>query len=165
MCVCVLSCLILWDPMDCSLPPSFIHGIFQAGILEWVAIFYSRDLSSPGIELTFMASPALAGRSCPTTPPGKPYLLSCVLYTYSLSCVLHFVTPWTVALQAPLSMGFLQEESWSGVPWPPPGDLPNPGMEPRSLTLQADSFPSEPPGKPSYYPSIVSNPHKLLTGP
>ena len=58
------------------------------------------------------------------------------------------MTPWTVAHQAPLSMGFSRLECWSGWPCPPPGDLPNPGMEPGSPTLQADSLPSEPPGKP-----------------
>ena len=57
------------------------------------------------------------------------------------------MTPWAVAHQAPLSMGFSRQEHWSGLPCPPPGDLPNPGIEPRSPTLQADSLPSEPPGK------------------
>ena len=46
-------------------------------------------------------------------------------------------------------LGFSRQEYWSGLPCPPPGDLPNPGIEPRSPTLQADSSPSEPPGKPS----------------
>ena len=49
-------------------------------------------------------------------------------------------TPWTVAHQAPLSMGFSRLEYWSGLPFPSPGDLPNPGMEPRSPALQADFF-------------------------
>ena len=50
-----------------------------------------------------------------------------------------FVTPWTVAHQAPLSMGCPRQEYWSGLPFPSPGDLPNPGVEPTSLALQADS--------------------------
>ena len=58
------------------------------------------------------------------------------------------MTPWTVACQAPLSMGILQQEYWSGLPCPPPGNLPNPGIKLRSPTLQAYSLPSEPPGKP-----------------
>ena len=66
----------------------------------------------------------------------------------SLSCVQLFVTPWTVAYQAPPSMGFSRRECWSGVPFPSPGDLPNPGMKPRSSALQADALPSESPGKP-----------------
>ena len=55
---------------------------------------------------------------------------------YVLSCFSHvwfFVTPWTVALQAPLSMGFSRQEYWSGLPWPPPGGLPDPRTEPVSL--------------------------------
>ena len=57
-------------------------------------------------------------------------------------------TPWTVAYQAPPSMGFSRQECWSGLPFPSPEDLPDPGIEPRSPTLQADTLPSEPPGKP-----------------
>ena len=53
----------------------------------------------------------------------------------SLSFVRLFVTPWTVAYHAPLSMGFSRQEYWSGVPFPSPDDIPNPGMEPGSTTL------------------------------
>ena len=56
--------------------------------------------------------------------------------------------PWTVAHQAPPCMGFSRQEYWSGLPFPSPGDLPNPGIEPRSPTLQADALTSAPPGKP-----------------
>ena len=59
-----------------------------------------------------------------------------------------FATSWTVARQAPLSMGFPRQEYWSGLPFTSPGDLPDPGLEPRSPALQTDSLPSEPPGKP-----------------
>ena len=62
------------------------------------------------------------------------------------SCVLLFATIWPVAVQAPLSMVFSKQEYWSGLPCPPPGDLPNPGTEPRSPMLQVDSLLSEPPG-------------------
>ena len=58
------------------------------------------------------------------------------------------VKPWTVARQAPLSVGFPRQESWSGLPCPAPGDLPNSGIGPRSPTPQVDSLPSESPGKP-----------------
>ena len=58
-----------------------------------------------------------------------------------------FVTPWTVVHQASLSVGFSRQAYWSGLPFPPPGDLPNPGIEPGSHALQVDSLPSEPPGK------------------
>ena len=66
-----------------------------------------------------------------------------------LSCVQLFVTSWTVANQASPSMGFSRQEYWSGLLFPSPGDLPDLGIEPRSLALQADTLLSEPPGKPS----------------
>ena len=58
-----------------------------------------------------------------------------------------FATPWTVARQAPLSLGFPRQEYWSGLPFPLPGDLPNPGIEPEvpvSPVLQVDSLPAKP---------------------
>ena len=66
-----------------------------------------------------------------------------------LSCVRFFATPWTVAYQAPLSMGFSRQEYWSGLPFPSPGALNNPGIEPGSPASQIDALPSEPPG-PNY---------------
>ena len=66
----------------------------------------------------------------------------------SLSRVRLFTTPWTTACQDPLSWGFSKQEYWSGLPCPPPGDLPNPEIEPRSPTLQVEFLLSEPPGKP-----------------
>ena len=65
-----------------------------------------------------------------------------------LSCVQLFETPQTVAYQALPSMGFSRQEYWSGLPFPSPADLPNPGIEPGSPALQTDALPSEPPGKP-----------------
>ena len=65
-----------------------------------------------------------------------------------LSHVGLFATPWTVARQPPLSMEFSRQEYWSALPFPSPGDLPDPGMEPRFLALQTDSLLSEPLGKP-----------------
>ena len=72
-------------------------------------------------------------------------LLMCV---WSRSVVSDSATLWTVAHQAPLSMGFSRQEYWSGVPFLSPGDLSDPGIEPRSPALQADSLPSELLGKP-----------------
>ena len=66
----------------------------------------------------------------------------------SLSCVRLFATLWTVAYQAPPSMGFSRQEYWSGLPFPSPGDLPNPGIEPGSPALEADALTSGPLGKP-----------------
>jgi len=72
----------------------------------------------------------------------------------SLSRVWLSAIPWTVARQAPLSMEFSRQEYWSGLPFPFPGDLPNPDIKPRSPTLQADALSSEPPGKPPGSQSI-----------
>ena len=66
----------------------------------------------------------------------------------SLSHVQLFATPWAVAHQAPPSMGFSRQEYWSGLPFPSPGDLPDPGIEPRYPALQTEVLTSEPPGKP-----------------
>ena len=65
----------------------------------------------------------------------------------SLSCVQLFATPWTVVCQASPSMGFSSQEYWSELPFPSPGNFPDPGIEPRSPTLQADSLLSEPAGQ------------------
>ena len=66
-----------------------------------------------------------------------------------LSHVRLFATPWTVAYQAPPSMGFSRQEYLSGLPFPSPGDLPDPGIKPGSPALEADALTSEPPGKPN----------------
>jgi len=70
-----------------------------------------------------------------------------VVVVYSLSHVQLFATPWTVACQAPLSMGFprQEQESWSGLPFPSPGDVPNPGVKPVFSTLAGEFFTTEPP--------------------
>ena len=65
------------------------------------------------------------------------------------SCVQFFMTPWNVAHQAPLSMGFPRQEYWSGLPFPSPRDLPNQGIEPASLALAGRFFITDPPGKPA----------------
>ena len=66
---------------------------------------------------------------------------------WSRSVVSDSAIPWTVAYHAPPSLGFSRQDYWSGLPFPSPGDLPNPGIEPGSPVLQADALPSEPPGK------------------
>ena len=74
--------------------------------------------------------------------------VKCEVKVKSLSCVQLFVTRWSVAHQAPQSMGFSRQEYWSRLPFPSPGDPPDPGIELRSPALQRDTLPSEPPGKP-----------------
>ena len=89
----------------------------------------------------------------------------------SLSRVRLFATPWTVAYQAPQSMEFSRQEYWSGLPFPSPEDLPNPGSEPGSPALQADALPSEPPGglknglirlHKDYFDEDSSNPYQNI---
>ena len=79
------------------------------------------------------------------------FLLTCNaagMSAWVLSGIWLFVAPWTVARQAPLSMGFSRKEYWSGLPWPPPGDLPGPGIEPGSPAWAGRFFTAEPAGKP-----------------
>ena len=81
-----------------------------------------------------------------TYKPGSPHQSETESEVVQLCLTL--CDPWTVAHQAPLSMGFSRQEYWSGLPFPSPGDLPDPGIEFRSPTLQADALTSAPPGKP-----------------
>ena len=78
-----------------------------------------------------------------------PMADSCQASKHLLNRVLLFVIPWTVVNQASLSLEFSRQEYWSGLVFPSPGDLDDPGTEPRSPALQADTLPSEPPGKDS----------------
>ena len=79
----------------------------------------------------------------------SPYVLG------HFSRVRLFVTLWTTDYQAPLSLGFSRQGYWSGLPFPSPGDLPDPGIKPGSSVLQADSLLSEPPGKPEVSVNIL----------
>ena len=80
---------------------------------------------------------------------------------YSVHCFSHsvvscsFVTPWTIALQAPLSVGFPRQEYWSVLPFPSPGDLPDPEIEPVSPAVTGRFFTTEPPGKPLGASSVL----------
>ena len=98
----------------------------------------------------------LSGKPPPPAPATKwlALLLGNLYVSYenesiSRSVVSSFATLWTVACQAPLSMEFFRQEYWSGLPFPSPEDLPNPGIEAGSPALQTDSLLSEPPGKPN----------------
>ena len=160
-----------------SLPPpaapSFWSGLLSASLSS------SLSFSHPSIfSLPLPTSSSLSELCC----IWSPHLLSLIFFSvscvfclfsfvrvsvsvphcaYSLSRVRLFSTTWTVARQAPLSMGFSWQEYWSGLPCPPPGDLPNPGSDPRSPTLQADSLPSEAPGKPPSLMMLISVSTKL----
>ena len=73
-----------------------------------------------------------------------------------------FATTWTVAYQAPPSMGFSRQEYWPGLPVPSPGDLPDPGIKPRYPTLQADTLTSEPPGRHAQTTAQLHLSHMLV---
>ena len=90
--------------------------------------------------------------------------LSCKCKSYLLSCVQLFATPWTVARQTPLSTEFSRQEYWGGLLCPSPGDLLNPGIEPRSSSLQEDSLPFELPGQPCVTPAYIKYKSSLISG-
>ena len=155
MCVCVcVSLLTLCHPMDCSPPGSSIHGILQARVLEWVAISFSRCLVNTFKEHYCTRSWMNEGNLRQSFQPPcfwvKVDILNILVraHTQSLSCVRLFATQWTVARQAPLSMGFPKQEYWSGLSFLSMGDLPNPGTEPVSPAWAGGFFTTEVPGKP-----------------
>ena len=104
------------------------------------------DLPDPGIE---PGSPAFQADALTSEPPGKPVCV-CVCVLIGFSHVQLFLTLWGIVCQAPLSMVFSRQEYWSGLPWPPPGDLPDSGTEPAffsSPALSGRLLPLVPPGK------------------
>ena len=125
------SCPTLCNPMD-----NTAYGILKARLLEWETFPFVRGSSQPR-EWT-QVSPHCRGIL---------YQLSHKVKVKSLGRVQLFVTH-----QAPPSMGFSRQEYWSGLPFPSPGDLPDPGIKPRSPALQADALTSAPPGKPQGKP-------------
>jgi len=134
----------------------------QKNIIQFSSVQFSRSVVSDSLrphELQHVRppcpspTPRVHSDSRPSSQwchPAISYVLSldaCVLWC---SVVSDSVTPWSVACQAPLSMEFSKQEYWSGLPFPSPGDLPNPGIKPRSSALQADSLPFEPSVRPVY---------------
>ena len=107
------------------------------------------DLPGSGTE---PVPTALVGRFFTTEPPGKPQIIT--FESNFLSIILHYFSSESHSVMSNslqshgLSMEFSRSEYWSAWPIPSPGDLPNPGIKPRSPTLQADSLPAEPQGKP-----------------
>ena len=127
-CSVTQSCPTLYNPIECSPPDSSVNGISQARILEWVAISFSWGSSQPRnwTHISCIVRWILyhwATWEAPNLKASKDSPKSCL--TLSIS--------WTVACQAPLSTGFSSQEYWSRLPFPSPGELPGPGIEPRSL--------------------------------
>ena len=123
LCCCLVtkSCLALCKLIDCSPLGSPVHVISQARILEWVAISFSKE--SSGVKPVSLAWQVDSLPLSHLRSPPPPVGLLYYLFIYF----------------------------WSGLPFPSPRDLPDPGIKPRSPALQADALTSEPPGKPIYF--------------
>ena len=120
-------CPTLFDPMDCS-PPGFPRQEYWSG----VTLPSPGDLPDPGIKPMSFMSPELASGFFTTSANWEVFWFPQFSSVQSLSRVQLFVTPWAVACQAPLSMGFSRQEHWSGLRFPSPGGLPDPGIKPTS---------------------------------
>ena len=109
-------------------------GCKESGMTEWQTLSFSVCIHNNKYSLITSCQ----GQEVPVKfhhPPLLALEMKMKVKVKSLSRVRLFATPWTVAYQAPLFMGFSRQEHWSGLPFPSPGDLPNPGIEPRSPTL------------------------------
>ena len=91
----------------------------------------------------FTSSLTVAGQSFQISHSNREHV-----YVHALSHVQLFVNPWTIARQAPLSMEYSRQEYWTGLPFPTPGNLPDPGIKPESPALAGRFYAPEPPGKP-----------------
>ena len=144
-------CLTLCNPIDCSPPGSSVPGILQARTLEWVAISFSNAC----MHAKSLQSCLTLCDPMDSSPPGSPVpgilqarILEWAAISLSDLIAKSRLTLWIMALQASLSKGFSRQEYWSGLPFPSPGNLPNPGIQLGSPALQGDALTSEPPGKP-----------------
>ena len=138
-------CLTLCDPIDCNPPGCSVHGISQVRILELVAISFSRESSWPRdrIQVSHIAGRFFTGWATREAPVNSFLCLvtqSCLTFRDPMDySPARLFCPWR----------FFRQEYWSGLPCPPPGDLPNPEIKPRYPALQVNSLPSEPPGNPN----------------
>ena len=114
------SCPTLCRPMDCSLPASSVHGIFQARVLEWAAICFSKG-SSWLRDQTPVSH--IAGRHFTIWATREAQRSMLLLLLSHFSRVWLCATPWTTAYQAPPSMGFSRQEYWNGMPLPSPSAI------------------------------------------
>ena len=119
-----------------------------------------RDLTCPLVD--FLRTPPAPKKG---SSRGCPLALRCAVLAVVqlLSCARFFATPWTAACQAPLSMGFSRQEFWSRLPFPSPGDLPGPGIEPESPALVGGVFTTELSGKPRCIIGSQTNIYQMNT--
>ena len=130
--------------------PSPLRQWCHPAISSSVVPFSSCPQSLPASG-SFLMSQLFAWGGQSIGVSASAYVIRCCMLA-AQSC-LTLCTPWTVAHQAPLSVEFSRQEYWGGLPFPSPVHLPNPGIEPESPTLQADSLPSEPPGASWWTPA------------
>ena len=144
-CVCaksLQSCPTLCNSLDCSPPGSSVHGdspgknteVGCHALLQKIFLTQGSNLC-----LSSFMSPALASGFFITSTTWEALFLTSGGGGFVAKLCPTLATPWTVACQAPVSMGFSRQHYWSGLPFPSPGDLPKPGIKPRSPALQADS--------------------------
>ena len=167
------SCPTLYNPMDCKTPGSSVHGLLQARILEWVAISSSRGSSQPKDLTHVSGSAALQVESLPPSRLGSPITFThsanslhseCQRWKLSHACLMeengvrcvwtpnHITSPWMAPSTTPYSLPiilmkqslFFSSKFRKYIEF----NLPDPGIEPRSPALRADSLLSEPPRKP-----------------
>ena len=139
------SCSTLCDPMDCNLLGSSVHGIFQARVLEWVAISFSRGSFQSrdriwvsciaGRRFTVWSSREAWNTAPNLSEPSFPHLWNIIACLSHFSHVQLYAALWTVVCQVPLSKGFSRQEYWSGLPCPSLGDLPTHVSNPCLLDL------------------------------
>ena len=124
------SCPTLCDPMDCSLPGSSIHQIFQARILKWVAISFSRRTFQPRdwTQVSHIVGRRFTIWATREAQPMYTYILKAIFLAIHVLCCVKLLqscptltAPWTVAWQASLSMGFSRQEYWSELSFLTPG--------------------------------------------
>ena len=156
-----LKCSCLENPRDGGAWWAAVYGIAQSRTrLKWLS--NSRPFSLQGYNIASLTSIHIYCHSLQVQAPNcrlnnlsrETNVITSVIppssppYVLVTQCVWLFVTPWTVACQAPLSMGLSRQEYWSGLPFLSPGHLPDTGIKPGTPWLRVVSLPSEPPGKP-----------------
>ena len=148
-----LSAHVLWPQagMEAGCSPS-LSGVWGRGLgTGWEEKgAWSFILERPLCKMADRGFALWLWKGDAVSPDWERTSISLFLLFSHFSCVRLSVTPWTAARQAPLSMGFLGQEYWRGLPFPPPGDLPDLGNEPSSPVLAGGFFTTEPPGKPQY---------------
>ena len=142
-----------WTPFSPPTPPHHARWSQSTELTSLSHTVHSHLLSALHMVMCMLPYYSL-NSSLPLLPSLCPQVcalclhLHCACVPSHFSHVQLFVSLWPVAHQAPLFLGIPRQEHWSGLPCPPPGDLPNPGIEPRPPALQADYLPAEPPRKP-----------------